>query len=107
MTMTLAESHSPGVIVRAFPILPPEEHRRREAARQRRWRLRNRCLRAGGVVAEVHVNRSILYGLQRLGLVAEDERDPETIAGAVCYVLQNTLHELGTILQRLAPGDDR
>jgi hypothetical protein len=107
MTAIPAKSHSRGVVLRTFPILPPEEHRRKDAARQRRWRLRNRCLRAGGIVAEVHVSRSILYGLQRLGLVAEDERDPETVAGAVCYLLQSTLYELGTILQRLTPDDDQ
>ena len=36
MTAIPAESHSRGVVLRMFPILPPEEHRRKDAARQRR-----------------------------------------------------------------------
>jgi hypothetical protein len=106
MTATPAESHRPGVIVRTFRVPPLEEHRRRDAERHRRFRARRQTKRGGGLVLEeLHLNGAILYGLRRLGLVGPDERDPETIAGAVCYLLQSVSCELATILQRLTPDE--
>jgi hypothetical protein len=106
MTTTPAESPSPGTILRTFRALPPEERRRRDAARHRVYRARRQTKQAGGVVLEeLHLNAAILYGLRRLGLVGADERDPATIAGAVCYLLQNVSCELACILERLTPDE--
>jgi hypothetical protein len=106
VTAIPAESGSPKVILRTFPVLPAEERRRRDAARHRVYRARRQTKRAGGVVLEeLHLNAAILYGLRRLGLVGADERDPETIAGAVCYLLQNVSCELARILERLTPDE--
>jgi hypothetical protein len=106
MTATPAENSSPGTL-RIFPVLPLEEYRRRDRERHRVFRARRRTRQSGGVICELHLSGTILHGLRRMGLVAEDERDPETIAAAVCYFLQSTVYELGSILQRFTLNDEQ
>jgi hypothetical protein len=105
MTATPAESGSPRTLLRAFPFVPLEERRRQDRERHRLFRARRQIRRGGGVVCELHVGGATLRGLQRLGLVAEDEHDPATVAAAVCYLLQSTVYELGSIVQRLTPDE--
>jgi hypothetical protein len=105
MTATPAESGSREVMLRTFPILPPEERRRRDAERHRVYRARRQTMRSGGVVIpELHLSGATLHGLRRLGLVDEDERDPSVIAEAVCYLL-GTAYELASLIRRFAPDE--
>jgi hypothetical protein len=107
MTATVAENHSRGIVLRAFPALSPEESRRKDAARHRVARARRQTRRSGGIVLELHLTGANLYALRQLGLVAEDERDPETVAAAVNYFLQSTAFELASVLRRFTPDDER
>jgi hypothetical protein len=84
-----------------LPNLLQEERRRRDRERQRLTRARRRTRRSGGTVVEMHVGSVILLGLERLGLLDEAERDPETIAGALAYYLESTLYEAAAIVRRL------
>jgi hypothetical protein len=108
LTAVPAESHRPGTAPGMMPDPLLEKHRQQERERKRRFRSRRQVMRAGGVIVrELPVGGATLWDLQRLGLLDKDSRhDPEAVATALRYLVENTVHELANIVGRLAPADD-
>ena len=104
--MTAAPAENPGLVLRPFPFRSAEVRRQQDRDRHRLYRARQRCRQSGGVVLELHLNGAHLHGLRRLGLVAEDERDPAIIAAAVCYLL-GSAYQLANLVQHFIPDDER
>ena len=92
---------------RAMPNLLLEQRRQQERERKRRFRSRRQVVRAGGIVLrDVPIGSATLWSLQRMGLLDEDSRhDPEAVATALCFLVENTVHEVANIVQRFSPDE--
>jgi hypothetical protein len=106
MTAIPAENPSPGVMLRTFPIFPPEEVRHRARERQRLCRKRRQVVRSGGCCCEVHVTGTTLYSLRRMGLLADSDTGPAAVAEAVAHFLRITTSEVANIVAWFRSADD-